>query len=127
MPAISQLADPSIYGNQQAPKGSSLQEMLDLSRSNVALQREQATAPFQVQQAQAQAQTAVTQADTAKLDNAIKHTNTIIQSQQALLTKPDLTSDDIVNAVKEQAHIVRICIAGEELFRILFDLLKIEI
>ena len=104
MPAISQLADPSIYGNQQAPKGSSLQEMLDLSRSNVALQREQATAPFQVQQAQAQAQTAVTQADTAKLDNAIKHTNTIIQSQQALLTKPDLTSDDIVNAVKEQAQ-----------------------
>jgi hypothetical protein len=103
MPAISQLADPSIYGSQQAPKGTSLQEMLDLSRSNVAFQREKALAPFQVQQGQAQAQTAVTQADTAKLDNSLKHIQSIVQNQQTLLTKPDLTSDDIVNATKAQA------------------------
>jgi hypothetical protein len=103
MPAISQLADPSIYGSQQAPKGTSLQEMLDLSRSNVAFQREKALAPFQVQQGQAQAQTAVTQADTTKLDNSLKHIQSIVQNQQTLLTKPDLTSDDIVNATKAQA------------------------
>jgi hypothetical protein len=103
MPAISQLADPSIYGSQQAPKGTSLQEMLDLSRSNVAFQKERALLPSQIQQGQAQAQTAVTQADTAKLDNALKHIGSIVQNQQTLLTKPDLTSDDIVNATKEQA------------------------
>jgi hypothetical protein len=103
MPAISQLADPSIYGSQQAPKGTSLQEMIDLSRSNVAFQREKALAPFQVQQGQAQAQTAVTQSNTAQLDNALKHIGSIVQNQQTLLTKPDLTSDDIVNATKEQA------------------------
>jgi hypothetical protein len=103
MPAISQLADPSIYGSQQAPKGTSLQEMLDLSRSNVAFQREKALAPFQVQQGQAQAQTAVTQSNTAQLDNSLKHIQSIVQNQQTLLTKPDLTSDDIVNATKAQA------------------------
>jgi len=103
MPAISQLADPSIYGSQQAPKGTSLQEMLDLSRSNVAFQKERALLPSQIQQGQAQAQTATIQADTAKLDNALKHIGSIVQNQQTLLTKPDLTSDDIVNATKEQA------------------------
>jgi hypothetical protein len=104
MPALSSLPDASIYGGAPAPqKAMSLQEMVDLGRSSTALQKEKALLPSAIQQGQAQAQTATLQADTAKLDNALKHTNQVIQDQQKLLTKPDLTSDDIVNSVKENA------------------------
>jgi len=105
MPALSTLPDASIYGNTPAPqKAMSLQEMVDLGRTSTALQREKALLPSAIQQGQAQAQTAVTQADTSKLDNALKHTNSAIQTQQQLLTKPDLTSDDIVTATKAHAQ-----------------------
>ena len=59
--------------------------------------------PSAIQQGQAQAQTATIQADTATLENALRHTNQVTQSIQGLLTKPDLTSDDIVASVKENA------------------------
>ncbi len=103
MPALSTLPDASIYGNVQAPKAMSLQEMVDLGRTSTAYQREKALLPSAIQQGQAQAQTATVQADTATLENAIRHTNQVTQSIQGLLTKPDLTSDDIVNSVKENA------------------------
>jgi hypothetical protein len=67
------------------------------------LQKEKALLPSAIQQGQAQAQSAVLAADTAKLDNALKHTTQVIQSQQTLLAKPDLTSDDIVNSARESA------------------------
>ena len=103
MPALSTLPDASIYGNVQAPKAMSLQEMVDLGRTSTALQREKALLPSAIQQGQAQAQTATMQANTATLENALKHTTQVTQSIQGLLTKPDLTSDDIVNSVKENA------------------------
>lgn len=103
MPSLSTLPDASIYGNVQAPKAMSLQEMVDLGRTSTAYQREKALLPSAIQQGQAQAQTATMQADTATLENALKHTNQVTQSIQGLLTKPDLTSDDIVNSVKENA------------------------
>jgi hypothetical protein len=103
MPALSSLPDASIYGSVQAPKAMSLQEMVDLGRSSTALQKEKALLPSAIQQGQAQAQTATMQADTATLDNALKHTTQVTQSIQGLLTKPDLTSDDVVNSVKENA------------------------
>lgn len=103
MPALSTLPDASIYGNVQAPKAMSIQEMVDLGRTSTALQREKALLPSAIQQGQAQAQTATMQANTATLDNALKHTTQVTQSIQGLLTKPDLTSDDIVNSVKENA------------------------
>ena len=103
MPALSTLPDASIYGSIQAPKAMSLQEMVDLGRSSTALQREKALLPSAIQQGQAQAQTATIQADTAQLDNALKHTNSAIQTQQQLLTKPNLTSDDVVTATREHA------------------------
>ena len=103
MPALSTLPDASIYGNTQAPKAMSIQEMVDLGRTSTAFQREKALLPSAIQQGQAQAQTATMQADTATLDNALKHTTQVTQSIQGLLTKPDLTSDDIVNSVKENA------------------------
>lgn len=103
MPALSSLPDASIYGTVQAPKAMSIQEMVDLGRSSTALQREKALLPSAIEQGQAQAKTATLTADTAQLDNLVKHTNSIIQSQQALLTKPDLKSDDIETAVMAQA------------------------
>ena len=104
MPALSSLPDASIYGGAPAPqKAMSLQEMVDLGRSSTALQKEKALLPSAIQQGQAQAQTATLQADTAKLDNALKHTTQVIQDQQKLLTKPDLTSDDIVSSARENA------------------------
>jgi hypothetical protein len=102
MPAsISQLADPSIYQTQTTPpKAMSLQELTTLGRESTALKREQALLPSAIEQGQAVARKAVTEADTSKLDNALRHTNSAIQTQQMLLTKPDLTSEDIINATK---------------------------
>ncbi len=100
MPALSTLPDASIYGNVQPPKAMSLQEMVDLGRTTTAFQREKTLLPSAIQQGQAQAKTATLQADTAQLDNALKNMNAIIQDQQTLLTKPDLTSDDIIEKAK---------------------------
>lgn len=105
MPSITQIADPSIYQTQTtAPKGMSLQELTDLGRTSTALQREKALMPAQIEQGLAQSRTAVTQADTAKLENNYKHMTAIIQQQQTLLTKPDLTADDIIKSATEQAE-----------------------
>jgi hypothetical protein len=105
MPAsISQLADPSIYANQTTPqKAMSLQELVDLGRTSNALQREKALMPAQIEQGLAQSKTAVLQADTAKLDNSLKNISAIIQDQQMLLTKPDLTANDIIERAKASA------------------------
>lgn len=103
MPAINQLADPGIYANQPgAQQAMPLQDLVNLGRTTTALQKEKALLPAQIQQGQAQAQTATYQADTAKLDNSLKHIGTIIQQQQTLLTKPDLTADDIIKSAQEQ-------------------------
>jgi len=104
MPAISQLADPSIYANQPpAQQAMPLQDLVSLGRTNLAFQREKTLLPSQIEQAQAQAKTATLQADTTQLENTYKHIQSIIQNQQTLLTKPDLTADDIVKAANEQA------------------------
>lgn len=104
MPSITQIADPSIYQTQSTPpKGMSLQELTSLGRESTALQREKALLPFAIEQGQAQARTSVLQADTAKLENNYRHITSIIQQQQTLLTKPDLTADDIIKSAREQA------------------------
>ena len=100
MPALSTLPDASIYGNLQTPKAMSLQEITDLGRSSTALQKEKTLLPSAIQQGQAQAKTATLTADTAELDNKLKNMGAIIQDQQLLLTKPDLTSDDIIEKAK---------------------------
>lgn len=102
---ISNLADPSIYQTQATPqKAMSIQELVDLGRSSTALQKEKALLPYAIEKGKAESQQAVTQADTTKLENALKHTNSVIQSQQRLLTKPDLTADDIIQSAREHAR-----------------------
>jgi hypothetical protein len=104
MPALSSLSDATIYQNiPQTNALSQIGAINDVSRSTLALQKERALLPSAIQQGQAQAQTATYQADTAKLDNSLKHIGTIIQQQQTLLTKPDLTADDIIKSAQEQA------------------------
>jgi hypothetical protein len=105
MPAsISQLADPSIYQTQStAPKGMSLQELTSLGRESTALQREKALLPFAIEQGQAISKKAVIDADTAKLDNSLRNIGAIVQDQQMLLTKPDLTANDIIERAKASA------------------------
>jgi hypothetical protein len=104
MPAISQLADPSIYANQPpAQQAMPLQDLVSLGRTNLAFQREKTLLPAQIQQTQAQAKTATLQADTTQLDNSLRHIGAIIQDQQTLLTKPDLTANDIIEKAKASA------------------------
>jgi hypothetical protein len=103
MPALSTLPNPSIYGTVEAQKPMSIQEMVNLGRTSTALQKEKALLPSAIEAGQAQAKTATIQANTAELDNALRHTTQVTQSIQGLLTKPDLTSDDIVASVKENA------------------------
>ena len=103
MPALSNLPDAGIYGNIQAPQAMPLQDLVSLGRTNLAFQREKTLLPSQIEQAQAQAKTSVLQADTAKLENNYKHIQSVTQSLQGLLTKPDLTSDDIIKSAREQA------------------------
>jgi len=101
---LSTLSDPSIYQNiPQTNALSQIGAINDVSRSTLALQKERALLPSAIQQGQAQAQTATYQADTAKLDNSLKHIGTIIQDQQTLLTKPDLTANDIIEKAKASA------------------------
>jgi hypothetical protein len=110
VPSMGQTIDSSIYGNKEAPKGMSLSDIVDLSRSSTALQKEklglqkeQELLQPSIEAGKAASKQAVAQADTAQLENNIKHVNNVIQSQQRLLTKPDLTADDVIKSVKEHA------------------------
>ena len=103
MPALSTLPDASIYGQQKLSQEMSLQDLVSLGRTSTALQKEKALLEPAIQQGQAQAKTATLQADTAQLDNSLKHIGVIIQDQQALLTKPDLTANDIIEKAKSSA------------------------
>jgi hypothetical protein len=122
MPEITQIADPRIYGNIQPPQAMPLQDLVNLGRTTTALQKEKALLPAAIQQGQAQAQEAVSRADTAKLENALKQVTSLVQGQQGLLTKPDLTADDIVKTANEQAK--RLGIAPENMEQALAGLPK---
>ena len=103
VPSMGQSIDSSIYGNKEAPKGMSLSDMINLSRTSTALQKEKALLQPSIEAGEAASRQAVAQADTAQLENNIKHVTNVIQSQQRLLTKPDLTADDVIKSVKEHA------------------------
>jgi len=103
VPQIGQNIDPSIYGNQQAQQGMTLGDLLNVSRGSIALQKEKALLPSAIEQGQAQAKTAALQANTAQLENNIKHATVATQNIQQLMTKKDLSSQDIIDMVKQTA------------------------
>jgi hypothetical protein len=103
VPALSANIDTSIY-NKEAPKSMSLSDMVNIARGSLALKKEQQTFQSDVARAQAESQTAQTQANSAQLENKIKHANIAVQNIQQLLNKPDLKEADIVDMVKRTAE-----------------------
>jgi hypothetical protein len=88
MPALSTLPDASIYGNQDAPKGTSLKDILDLSRSNLALQKEKALLPSAIEAGEAAAKKATVEATKAKSGLDTDFANKMRQNQIALINDP---------------------------------------
>lgn len=88
MPALSQSIDPSIYGNQDAPKGTSLKDILDLSRSNISLQKEKALLPSAIEAGEAAAKKATVEATKAKAGLDTDFANKMRQNQIALINDP---------------------------------------
>jgi hypothetical protein len=103
VPQLGQTVDPSIYGNQTY-KPATLGDMLDISRKSIAVQREKALLPSEIEVGQAEAQKAKALANTAQLQNYQSHLTNVIQDQQRLLNKPDLTAQDIIDSVKTHAQ-----------------------
>jgi len=103
VPQLGQTIDPSIYGNKQAPQGMTLADLVNVSRGNVALQKEKALLEPSIQQGEAQARQATAQADTTQLENNLKHATVATQNIQQLMNKPDLKDSDIVDMVKRTA------------------------
>ena len=103
VPQLGQTIDASIYGSQNASKPMTIGDMLDISGKSIDIQKKKALLPSEIEVGQAAAKKAQADANTAQLENTSKHLTSIIQSQQKLLTKPDLTTDDIINTVKDHA------------------------
>ena len=103
VPSIGQSIDTSIYGNKEAPKGMSLSDIVDLSRTSTALQKEKALLQPGIEAGQAASRQAVAQADTAELENKQKHLAAASQQVQRLLGKKDLNREDIIDNITEHA------------------------
>ena len=119
MPEIANVASSDIYKSAETPKGMSLADMLNISRSSLALQKEKELYEPSIAQAKAQLRLAETQATGAEqkmpievqaaktslnsqqLKNLTEHANTTIQAIQKLSTKPDLNTEDIVKEATE--------------------------
>ena len=119
MPEISNVASADIYKTAQPQAGMSLADMLNISRSSLALQKEKELYGSSVEQAKAQSklaqiqatgaeqkmplevQSAQTALNTQKLENLTKQANTSIQAMQKLSMKDNLTADDIVKEATE--------------------------
>lgn len=119
MPQIANIASADIYKTAQPVTGMSLADMLSISRSNLAFQKEKELFEPSIAEAKAKARFAETQAtgaeqkmpievksaqtqlNTQQLDNLNKQSATTIQSIQKLLIKSDLSVNDIVKEATE--------------------------
>ena len=88
VPSMGQTIDSSIYGNKEAPKGMSLSDIVDLSRSSTALQKEKALLEPQIRAGKAAAETAETSAAKAKLGLSTDFADKMRQNQIALINHP---------------------------------------
>ena len=103
VPSMGQSIDSSIYGNKEAPKGMSLSDIVDLSRSSTALQKEKALLQPGIEAGEAASRQAIAQANTAELENKQKHLAAASQQVQRLLGKKDLNREDIIDNITEHA------------------------
>ena len=88
VPSMGQIIDSSIYGNKEAPKGMSLSDIVDLSRSSNALQKEKALLEPQIRAGKAAAETAETSAAKAKLGLSTDFADKMRQNQISLINDP---------------------------------------
>jgi len=118
--------DPSISLNVKPPQSMSLGDMLNIARGAQEYQQRQKLNPIEAQQAQSVleqnlaaeelakktlapkiqqqqfiTESAGTQLNTQKLENTRKHFENVVQNISTLITKPDLTRDDIINRATE--------------------------
>jgi hypothetical protein len=90
MPAISQLSDPSIYSNIKAPEAMSLGDMVNLSRSTLALKKEKELYEPSVAGAKAVSESAQVAAKKATAGLATDFADKMRQQQIALINHPDI-------------------------------------
>lgn len=113
--------DPTVSLKANAPQGMSLADLLTVARGAQDFKQRQKLNPIELQQAESvlqqnlsaeelakktlqpkieqqqfQTKSAGTQFNTQQLENTRKHTENIIQNISTLITKPDLTRDDII-------------------------------
>lgn len=118
--------DPSIALKVNTPQSMSLGDMLNLARGAQDYKQRQKLNPIEAQQAESvlqqnlaaeelakqtlqdkikqqqfQTKSAGTQLNTQQLENTRKHTENVIQNISTLMTKPDLTRDDIIARATE--------------------------
>jgi hypothetical protein len=118
--------DPSIALKVNAPQGMSLGDMLNIARGAQAYKQQQKLNPIELQQAESEkerslinqelakqtlkpkieqqqyaTESAGVQLNSQKLENTKKHAENLIQNISTLITKPDLTRDDIVKKATE--------------------------
>jgi hypothetical protein len=103
VPQLGQTIDPSIYGNQSY-KPMTIGDMLDISGKSLDVQKKKALLPSEIEVGQAAAKKATAEANTAQLQNYQAHLTNVIQDQQRLISKDDLTAQDIIDSVKTHAQ-----------------------
>jgi hypothetical protein len=94
-PYSSRAAVPAQTGAQRVG------DIINLQKGYLDLDKSQQTQPAEVARVQAESQSAQTRLNSDQLENMIKHTNNIITNIQPLMTKPDLSVDDIKNLAVE--------------------------
>lgn len=118
--------DPSISLNVKPPQAISLPDMLNIARGAQAYQQQQKLNPVELETAESEkersllgqrlaretlqpkieqqqyaTESAGVQLNAQKLENTKKHAENLIQNISTLITKPDLTRDDIVKKATE--------------------------
>jgi hypothetical protein len=88
MPAISQVADPSIYGNVQPQQGMTIADLVNLSRSSTALQKERALLEPGIEAGKAESESKQIAAKKAKLGLDTDFADKMRQNQIALINDP---------------------------------------
>ena len=117
MPAISQLSDPSIYSNIKAPEAMSLADMVNLSRSSTALQKEKALLEPGIRAGKAAAETAEIGAESAKAKLskdyfaiAADEANSVVNDKRFMNINPNdhksvvAAGDALVSATNRMIH-----------------------
>jgi hypothetical protein len=94
MPALSSLPDASIYANTQGPQAMPLQDLVNLGRSNLALQKEKELYQPSIAQAKATSETAVTGAEKAKAGLQKDYFGIAADEANALVNDPRLAKVD---------------------------------